>query len=116
MSKYILIIDNNDLTQNFSNMVLNCIKDHIGVYNMVGVGLIQMTICNSIKNLIRYKKETRESLFFNIFIYIYSKSVSNLSNSGTVAAFIHNASKSLNTSSLNDPSGQATPAHIFSLL
>lgn len=44
MSKYILIVDNSDLTQNFSNMVLNCIKDHIGLYNMVGNGKY-FTIC-----------------------------------------------------------------------
>lgn len=44
MSKYILIVDNSDLTQNFSNMVLNCIKDHIGLYNMVGYGKY-FTIC-----------------------------------------------------------------------
>ena len=44
MSKYILIVDNNGLTQNFSDMVLNCIKDHIGLYNMVGNGKY-FTIC-----------------------------------------------------------------------
>lgn len=44
MSKYILIVDNNGLTQNFSDMVLNCIKDHIGVYSMVGNGKY-FTIC-----------------------------------------------------------------------
>jgi hypothetical protein len=38
MSKYILIVDNHDLTRYFSDMVLNCIKDHIGLYNMVGNG------------------------------------------------------------------------------
>ena len=44
MSKYILIVDNSDLTQNFSNMVLNCIKDNIGLYNMAGTGKY-FTIC-----------------------------------------------------------------------
>lgn len=44
MSKYILIVDNSDLTQNFSDMVLNCIRDNIGVYNMSGNGKY-FTIC-----------------------------------------------------------------------
>lgn len=44
MNKYILMVDNHDLTQNFSNMVLNCIKDHIGLYSMVGNGKY-FTIC-----------------------------------------------------------------------
>ncbi len=44
MDKYILIVNNNDLTHNFSNMVLNCVKDNIGLYNMVGNGGY-FTIC-----------------------------------------------------------------------
>jgi hypothetical protein len=44
MSKYILIVANDDLTHNFSDKVLNCIKDHIGLYNMVGNGKY-FTIC-----------------------------------------------------------------------
>ena len=44
MDKYILIVNNNDLTRDFSNIVLNCIKDNIGVYNMVGNGGY-FTIC-----------------------------------------------------------------------
>ena len=31
MNKYILIVDNSNQTQNFSGMILNCIKDHIGI-------------------------------------------------------------------------------------
>lgn len=44
MSKYILIVDNNGLTLHFSDIVLNCIRDHIGVYNMAGNGKY-FTIC-----------------------------------------------------------------------
>jgi hypothetical protein len=44
MNKYILIVDNISLTPCFSDKVLNCIKDHIGVYNMVGAGGY-FTIC-----------------------------------------------------------------------
>ena len=44
MSKYILTVSNDDLTKGFADMVLNCIKDHIGLYNMVGNGKY-FTIC-----------------------------------------------------------------------
>ena len=44
MNKYILMVNNHSLTQNFYDMVLNCIKDHIGVYSMVGNGKY-FTIC-----------------------------------------------------------------------
>ena len=44
MNKYILIVDNSNQTQNFSGMILNCIKDHIGIYNMEGRGAY-FTIC-----------------------------------------------------------------------
>ena len=44
MNKYILIVANDDLTYNFSDKVLNCIRDHIGLYNMVGNGKY-FTIC-----------------------------------------------------------------------
>ena len=36
MNKYILIVDNSSLTPYFSDKVLNCIRDNIGIYNMVG--------------------------------------------------------------------------------
>lgn len=44
MSKYILIVDNSSLTRCFSDMVLNCIRDNIGLYNMTGNGKY-FTIC-----------------------------------------------------------------------
>lgn len=44
MNKYILIVDNNSSTLGFSDIVIDCIKDHIGVYNMVGYGKY-FTIC-----------------------------------------------------------------------
>lgn len=36
MNKYILIVDNSNLTPYFSDKVINCIRDNIGIYNMVG--------------------------------------------------------------------------------
>lgn len=44
MNKYILIVDNSSLTRCFSDIVLNCIRDHIGLYNMAGNGKY-FTIC-----------------------------------------------------------------------
>lgn len=44
MNKYILMVDNSSLTPHFSDKVLNCIKDNIGLYNMVGKG-DYFTIC-----------------------------------------------------------------------
>jgi hypothetical protein len=44
MNKYILIVDNNSSTLGFSDIVINCIKDHIGLCNMVGYGKY-FTIC-----------------------------------------------------------------------
>lgn len=44
MNKYILLVDNRNQTQDFSDIVLNCIKDNIGLYSMVGNGKY-FTIC-----------------------------------------------------------------------
>ena len=44
MNKYILLVNNHGLTLNFSDIVLDCIKDQIGVYDMSGCGKY-FTIC-----------------------------------------------------------------------
>lgn len=64
MSKYILTVDNSDLTQNFSNMVLNSIKDNIGLYNMTGNGKY-FTICFTHSNDLQRLTDKLMGLFSN---------------------------------------------------
>jgi hypothetical protein len=64
MSKYILIVDNSSLTPHFSDMVLNCIRDHIGVYNMAGNGKY-FTICFTHSYDLQRLTDTLNGLFSN---------------------------------------------------
>ena len=79
MNKYILIVNNHSLTQNFSDIVLDCIKDQIGVYDMSGCGKY-FTICFTHSYDIQRLNDKLMGLFSN-----YKTNVFNLFAVNTLA-------------------------------
>ena len=64
MNKYILIVNNHNLAQNFSDIVFDCIKDQIGVYDMSGCGKY-FTVCFTHSYDIQRLNDKLSGLFLN---------------------------------------------------